>query len=108
MGLGSLNPVSCLYFLQFNLCFAMDVLLIKTETLLEPELATARSGLPSPSKSPTATETGPLPAPKSCAAWKLPSPLPKSTETLLEPALVTARSGLPSPLKSPTATDRGL
>src|SRR5215467_8036321 len=33
-----------------------DVSLIKTETLLESWLATARSGKPSPLKSPTATE----------------------------------------------------
>src|SRR3989442_1594166 len=52
-----------------------------TETMLEPKLATARSGLLSPLKSPTATEKGPLPTPKVCAAPKVPSPLPSSTET---------------------------
>ena len=70
-------------------------------------MATARSGSPSPLKSPTATEVGPLPAAKLRAAWKLPSPLLKGTETLSEMELVTARSGSPSPLKSPTATEVG-
>src|SRR5262249_29536681 len=34
----------------------------RTVTVLEPSLATATSGAPSPSKSPTATDTGPRPA----------------------------------------------
>src|SRR6266852_4927983 len=46
-------------------------------------------------------------APKCCAAWKVPSPLPKSTETLLEPKFATAKSRLPSSLKAPTATEEG-
>src|SRR5215472_13375785 len=60
------------------------VLLISTETLSEPKLATARSSTPSPLKSPTATEVGSQPAPKFRAASEVPSPLPSSTETLLE------------------------
>ena len=48
----------------------------KIETLLESEFATARSCLPSPLKSPTATEIGPLPVPKLVAALKLPVPSP--------------------------------
>src|SRR3989442_14312970 len=39
-----------------------------TETSLESKLATARSGLPSPLKSPTATESGDRPAAKSLRA----------------------------------------
>src|SRR6267378_4303260 len=70
-------------------------------------LVTARSSLPSPLKSPTATETGKPPAAKVNGARKVPSPLPDSTETLREPELATARSSLPSPLKSPTATEAG-
>src|SRR5438128_2486728 len=84
------------------------VLLISTETLLEKSLVTARSGLPSPLKSPTATEEGLVPVAKLCAGWKVPSPLPSSTDTSLEPELAVARSCTPSPLKSPTATDLGL
>src|SRR2546425_304601 len=45
---------------------------------------TGRSSLPSPLKSPTATDTGALPAVKVSAARKVPSPLPNSTETSLE------------------------
>src|SRR5437660_373350 len=60
------------------------------QTFEEPKFVTARSGAPSPLKSPTATEIGEQPAPKCWAAWKVPSPLPSSTETdstglLLEP-----------------------
>src|SRR5437667_262180 len=77
------------------------------DTLLELVLATARSGLPSRLKSPTATESGFVPAPKLVAAPKPPVPLPSSTDTSLEPRLATARSGLPSRLKSPTATETG-
>src|SRR2546427_12897714 len=76
--------------------------------LAELMLATARSCLPSPLKSPTATEKGLVPAPKLAAALKLPAPSPKKIDTLAELKLATARSCLPSPLKSPTATEKGL
>src|SRR5712664_3294630 len=93
----------------WKLTAPMPVLLINTETSLEKPLATARSSHPSPLKSPTATETGLSPAAKLSAAWKVPSPFPRSTETLLElKATATARSSHPSPLKSPTATETGL
>src|SRR5688572_10540139 len=46
---------------------ARAVLFISTETLLEPKLATARSGISSPLTSPTATDTEPLSAAKVCA-----------------------------------------
>ena len=75
---------------------------IKIETF-ELKLAVARSCLPSPLKSPTATERGLLPAPKLVGALKLPAPSPNKIDTLF-PA-PTARSCLPSPLKSPTATE---
>src|SRR5947209_4767783 len=55
-----------------------------TEIALAFTLATARSGLPSPLKSPTATPAGPLPTVNCDAGWKVPSPLPSSSETLLE------------------------
>src|SRR5436309_7499474 len=80
----------------------------KIDTLAELKLATARSCLPSPLKSPTATEKGLVPAPKLVAALKLPAPSPKKIDTLFELKLATARSCLPSPLKSPTATEKGL
>src|SRR5437879_9731988 len=78
-----------------------------TETVLDPALATARSGLPSLLKSPTATDQGAPPAAKFRAAWKVPLPLPSSTETVSDTALATARSGLPSQLMLPTETDSG-
>ena len=68
----------------------------------------ARSCLPSPLKSPTATEKGLVPAPKLVAAPKLPVPSPNKIDTLFEFSLATARSCLPSPLKSPTATEPGI
>ena len=46
----------------------------KIDTLFESVLAMARSCLPSPLKSPTATDSGLAPAPKSVAALKLPAP----------------------------------
>src|SRR6266567_1891843 len=79
-----------------------------TEMVLSLWLATTKSGLPSPLKSPTATKAGALPTRKLSGPWKVPSPLPRSTETLLEPMLATAKSSLPSRLKSPTARDQGL
>jgi hypothetical protein len=78
--------------------------LISTETLLEAALATARSGRPSPLKSPTATAAGAVPTAKFTAGWKLPWPLPRSRLTLpfgralqekrqLEEAIAEYRSG---------------
>ena len=76
---------------------------------MKPEFATARSSLPSPLKSPTATAKGPDPTAKLVAAPKLPVPVPSRTPMLLDVKLLfpTARSSLPSPLKSPSATERG-
>src|SRR5204863_350684 len=67
--------------------------------------ATARSGRPSPLKSPAATVSGSEPAAEYWAARKVPSPLPGSTLTLLSPRFAVTRSGLPSPVKSATATE---
>ena len=80
----------------------------RIETVSLSRFATARSSLPSPLKSPTATEPGPPPVPKSVFAPKLPVPVPSRIETVSLPAFATARSSLPSPLKSPTATELGL
>ena len=82
-------------------------LLSSTDTVPENWFATARSGLPSPLRSPIATDTGP----ESTGIWgvrmKPPLPLPSSTDTVPEVWLATTRSGLPSPLRSPIATDTG-
>src|SRR5437588_465048 len=74
-----------------------------TETLPELPSATARSGLPSPFRSPIATDLGTLSAANVAAALKdgvtalLPVPL-SSTETTPDIS-ATARSGLPSPFR---------
>jgi len=78
----------------------------RMETLAEPKLATARSILPSPLKSPAATEPGKVPTPvKVNCDGNVPSPLPNSTLTL--PPFVTTKSRAPPPLTSATATDPG-
>ena len=59
----------------------------KIDTLSEPMLATARSCLPSPLKSPTATELGRLPVPKLVGALKLPVPLPNKIDTCFRVAV---------------------
>src|SRR3989449_1057233 len=103
-----LPPVTLVGFkLRERRVTAWTEVLISDETLLERKLATARSGPKSPLNSPTATDTGPLPALKVSAAWNVPSPLPKRTETVVERKLATARSRSPSPLKSPTSMDAG-
>ena len=82
------------------------------DTLLEPWLATARSGAPSPLKSATAADTGPGPVAKSCLGAKLTVLAPcavvfNSIETRPESCSTIARSGLLSWLKSPTTTATG-
>src|ERR1035437_8417631 len=87
-----------------------DVLVfLNTETVL-PMFATARSGLPSPSKSPIETFTGYVPVVKSIFVAKemVPDVLVfLNTETVLEFPTMT-RSGLPSPSKSPIETLSGV
>ena len=89
------------------------VVLKSTLTDLEPALAMARSGLPSPLKSPIETEMGPVPVAN--VVWLaydgVVAPgavVLKSTLTELEDRLAMARSGLPSPLKSPIEMEKGL
>ena len=69
--------------------------------------AITRSGLPSPSRSPTAIAKGELAVAKSVRAANVPSPIPSSTETVLESGFATARSRCPSRFMSPIATDMG-
>ena len=79
-----------------------------TDALLQLLLATARSGLPSPSMSPMLIETGPLPALKSTFAAKFTPPVVEVflyTYAVLSPLLATARSGLLSPSRSPMLTE---
>ncbi len=86
---------------------AVGSALRRTETLLPPWFATAKSDLPSLLKSPTVTELGKLPTEKLVAVPKLPVPVPNSTDTLPPLKFATAKSDLPSPLKSPTVTELG-
>jgi len=79
----------------------------RIDTLAEPWFATARSGVPSPLKSPTATEAGVVATLKLVAVPKLPAPVPNRIDTVPELPLATARSRTPSPLTSATATDCG-
>lgn len=65
--------------------------------LLALELTTAISRRLSLFRSPSASETGPVPVPNVLAAPNVPSPLPRSSEMKLLPLLVTARSALASP-----------
>ncbi len=81
-----------------------------TETLLEEMFATAKSGLPSPFRSPIETDRGLVPVVKSVLEEKEGVELPgvvkfKNTETLLELKFDTAKSGLPSPFRSPIETE---
>ena len=65
------------------------------------------SGMPSPLRSATATETAAVPVAKVSLVWKEPSRLPRSTLTLLSDRLAVTMSGMPSPLRSATATWNG-
>src|ERR1035437_5334105 len=91
------------------------VVLKRTETVLLLPLATTISGLPSPLRSPIATETGLIPVLKSVLSEKEGVKMPlgvvfKKTDIVfpLLPALTATISGLPSPLISPTVTHKGV
>ena len=71
------------------------------------ESVTARSGWPSPLKSPTATLVGFSPAGISIAGWKVPSPLPSKTDTSFEPMLAVMMSWMPLPVRSAVVTKTG-
>src|ERR1039458_3612645 len=81
-----------------------------TVTLALGSLVTAKSALPSPLKSPTASEVGPNPTENGLpdASVKPPRPSPNKTVTLLLIEFATARSALPSPLKSPITIEFGM
>src|SRR6476661_4351756 len=84
-----------------------------TDTVVELELATSRSGRPSPFTSAAATEPGALPAPKLVAAAKLGTAAPgavvfSSTDTVVAPLFATSRSGRPFFFTDTAATENGL
>src|ERR1019366_2766432 len=78
-----------------------------TVTELVVLLAAARSGTPSPLKSPTAAKTGSVPTAGLIGGAKFPLPAPSRTVIVLLPALATARSGFPSPLQFAPSTGYG-
>jgi hypothetical protein len=89
------------------------LVLWNTDTVFELRLATAKSGLPSPSKSPMATENGAVPVVKSTlVANDDGAILPKvlvflKTEIVFEVLFTITISGLPSLSKSPNLTNIG-
>jgi len=92
---------------------ANKTVLRNIETVALLKFATARSALPSPSRSPMETEKGSVPVVKSTLAAKelrlmLPTlPVLRNTDTVLLIRFDTARSALPSPSRSPMETKRG-
>src|SRR6266496_1183919 len=69
----------------------------RTETKDEKKPATARSGFPSPLKSPTAKARGFDQPPYPTGAWKVPSAFPNATRTGAgAPSRARAKSTLPS------------
>ena len=76
------------------------------------KFVTAKSGFPSPLKSPMLTETGPVPVVKSTLGEKVGVVAPVAVvlmriEVVLLAKFAVAISGLPSPLKSPMLTETG-
>jgi len=81
------------------------------ETLLLPEFAKAKSGLPSPLMSPMLTERGLVPVGKVTWGEKVGVTAPVAVvlsrmEVVSLPKFATAKSGRPSPLISPMLTER--
>ena len=56
---------------------------VASNCVLSVLFATAISGMPSPLKSPTATNSGPTPVEYLELLWKVPSPFPRNTSTAL-------------------------
>ena len=80
------------------------------DTDVEKLFATARSGLPSPFRSPRATDAGRVPVGKSVLSVKAGVDAPGAaafsrTDTEEAKWFATTRSDLPSPSRSPTATE---
>ena len=88
------------------------VVLSRMEAVLLVWFAVAKSGFPSPLKSPMLTEMGPLPVGKSTLVAKvgmvaLVGVVLSKMETVLLSKFARAKSRRPSPLKSPMLTDQG-
>ena len=90
----------------------VGVVLSRMEAVVSSLFATAKSGFPSPLKSPMLTETEPVAVAKSTLGAKEGVVAPVGVvlsrmEALLLPMFAVAKSGFPSPLKSPMLTDLG-
>ena len=91
----------------------LAVVFSRMETVLLLVFATAKSGLPSPLKSPMLTNWGALPVVKSTLVAKVGVVAPLAVvlsrmEAVLLPLFAVAKSGLPSPLRSPMLTEKGV
>ena len=85
------------------------IICLITDTVLSELLATAKSGLPSPSMSHILTERGFAPVAKSTFAAKLTVPgveVLLKTDTVLGTEIAATKSGLPSPFISPKLTEK--
>src|SRR5947209_19478991 len=98
-----------------NVCWGARLILpltleLRSTEMVSSEFATARSSLPSPSKSPTAMLCGLKPVAKSSLGareTKPPALVLRRTDKKLVLLLATTRSARPSPSKSPRATLKG-
>ena len=87
------------------------VVLSRIETVLSPQFATAKSGLPSPLRSPMLTDSDLLPVVKSTLGAKVGVvalvAVVLSRMEALKMRFAIAKSGFPSPLMSAMLTDLG-
>ena len=79
----------------------------RIDTVLASPLAVARSGRPSPLKSPTVTEQDVLHRQRPGRPGRCHRPAPAGSTRVLATTFAVARSRWPSPLKSPTVMDAG-
>src|SRR6476661_3574618 len=88
------------------------VVLSRSEEVLLPAFATAKSGLPSPLMSPMLMEAGLVPVAKGTWVAKVGVAAPVAVvlsrmEAVLLSRFAVAKSGFPSPLMSPMLTEKG-
>jgi len=108
--IGKLPVVRSTLVAKVGVVALVAVVLSRMEALLSPRFVTAKSGLPSPLKSPMLTDSELVPVVKSTLVAKVGVVAPvvlSRMEALPLPQCATAKSGLPSPLKSPMPTDSG-
>jgi len=109
--IGKLPVVRSTLVAKVGVVALVAVVLSRMEALLSPRFVTAKSGLPSPLKSPMLTDSELVPVVKSTLVAKVGVVAPvvlSRMETVLLSKFVTARSGFPSPLMSPMLTKVGV